>query len=76
MSYKRNESVERVSFLIVDYNTLKYTYSILPLSNCPLSPGNGQLSKLQVNKVYFYLHVQKENAQCLSKYIIFWLRCI
>ena len=48
----------------------------MPLSNCPLSPWNGQLSKLHVNKAQFYLRVQKENAQCLSKYIIFWLRCI
>ena len=54
---------------------LKYTYSILALSNCPLSPGNGQLSK-HVNKALFYLCVQNENAQYLSKYIIFWLRCI
>ena len=55
---------------------LKYTYDILPLSNCPLSLGNGQLSKLHVNKAHLYLHVQKENAQCLSTYIIFWLGCI
>ena len=32
---------------------LKYTYIILPLSNCSLSPGNGQLSKLHVNKAHF-----------------------
>ena len=55
---------------------LKYTYSILPLSNSALCPGNGQLVKLHVNKTHFYLRVQKENDQCLSKYIIFWLRCI
>ena len=51
------------------YIKLKYTYSILPLSNCPLSPGNGHLNKLRLNKSHFYLRVQKEIAQCLSKYL-------
>ena len=36
-------------YLICD-TLSKYTYSILPLSNCPLSPGNGQWSKLQIRK--------------------------
>ena len=36
---------------------------------CILTPGNGKLSKLHVNKAHFYLRVQKENAQCLSNYI-------
>ena len=58
------------------YLDSKYTYSILPISNGPLSPGNGQLSKLHVNKAHLYLRVQKENAHCLSKYITFRLRCI
>ena len=56
--------------------SLKYTYTILPLSNCLLSPGNEQLSKLHANKTHLYLRVQKQNSQCLSKCIIFWLRCI
>ena len=47
------------------------TYSNLPLSNCPLSPGNGQLNKLHVNKVHFDLRVQNENAQCLSNTLYF-----
>ena len=66
----------RVTFASALEQTLKYTYSILPFWNCPVSPGNGQLSKLHVNKAHFYLRVQKENAQCLWKYILFWLRCI
>ena len=56
--------------------SLIYTIQVLPLSNCPLSLGKGQLSKLHLNKAHFYLRVQNDNAQCLSKYIIFWLRCI
>ena len=65
-----------VVFSTVHSQKLKYTFSILPLSNCPLSPGNGQLSKLHVNKAQFYLRVQKENPQCPSKCFIFWLKCI
>ena len=57
-------------------STIKIHLQYFAISNCPLSPRNGQLSELHVNKVYFSLHVQKENAQCLSKNIIFWLRCI
>ena len=69
-------SISQLGTIFTDICALKYTYSILPLSNCPLSPGNGHLSKLHINKAHFYLRVQKENAQCLSKYITFWLRCI
>ena len=76
LSYMYVINVLDITYIMRQSACLKYTYSILPLSNCQLSPENGQLSKLHVKITHFYLRVQRENAQCLSKYFIFWLRCI
>ena len=55
-------------------SALKYTYSILPLSNCPLSPGNGQLSKLHVNKAHFYLRSKKKTLNVYQNTLYFLSR--
>ena len=55
------------------FGHLKHTNGISQFQTVHYLLGNGQLSKLRVhvNKAQFYLCVQKENAQCLSKCIIY-----
>ena len=50
--------------------SIKYTYSILPVLNCPLSLGNGQLSKLHVNKAHFISMCKRKRSMSIDIHYI------